>query len=334
MPESIYTQAEIDERLKSITDITADLHGWLLGQEARLDALTERVIALEGAEPEPEPEPQPGDKPAFMARPLHEPFNVSGGTDVVIEDFSFRGGTVEKPSGQAIRLYRVKRALIRNCDFENLIGAINIVECEDVVVEDCRGRNIGITGLIGNGRGNYVQFNTSIGGAVRRCRFLGGQTEDMISTWRSGGRSPDDPLVVEDNHLEGVIADTPLVRAWTSSSGTGVIVGDGAGHPNNGNMVVRRNILVNVGQIGVQHIDGDNLITEENIIIADRYSRNNQPWASWGDGTPRGVVRNNRYHFIGPDGSQRSGWFQHSTMRAENNVRDTSLRSTDYHIVL
>lgn len=321
MPYETYTRAEIDAVLAA--------------QSARIDALelltdnlATRVAALED---NPAP-PDPGV--AFMSRPplpasLRQ---VSNASDVVIDGGSIQGGTVNEPAGMGIRLFRVKRAVIRNIDFQNLIGGFELVECEDVVVEYCRGRNIG-NGQIGSGRSNYVQYNTSVGGAVRYCKFLGGRTEDMISTWRTGGRSASNPFLIEDNQLEGLIADSPQARAWTSRSGTGAIASDGSGSSNNGNITIRRNSFLNVGQVAVQHIDGPNLITEDNIIIGERYSLNNQPWASW-EGSPTGFVRNNRYNYVGPDGAPRAGWFHKPGMVAQNNIRDTSLNPADYRVRL
>lgn len=312
------TRAEFDELVG-----TVHTQGDALAGMAEL--VTEqgiRISALEGPgtpEPEPDPAPDPGpDEPVFMARPLRDPVVIRSATDVELSNFSIQGGAVDKPTGQGILLENVRRARITLVDFQNLIGGINIINCEDVEVADCRGRNIGISGQIGNGRGNFIQYNTSRGGAVRRNRFLGGQTEDMISTWRTGGWSADRPLIIEDNHLEGVLQDTATARRWTSRSGTGIIASDGAGHPNNGHITVRHNTLVNVGQVGLQHIDGSNLVTEDNLIIGERYALNNRPWASYG-GNPSGVIRNNRYMFYSPAGAPMGGWLHQPGMQQSGN---------------
>lgn len=283
-------------------------------------------------EPEPEPEPPPSDV-AFMTRPSRNLVNISDATDVELSNFSIAGGTVSSPQGIGITLTRVKGAKISFVDFQNLVGGIYLSQCENVVIEDCRGRNIG-DGTIGSGHSNYIQFADSRGGAVRRCRFLGGRTEDMVSTWHSGGWGVGQELVIEDNQLEGLIAATSTARHWTSSSGTGIIVSDGGGYAKNGYIIVRRNKLLNPGQVGLQLIDGPGLQVYENIIFGERYSLNNNPITSW-EGNPRGVVKDNRYRFIKGDGSEPSPWFHSgSQLQVTNNVRDTTLTAAALKVVL
>jgi hypothetical protein len=265
------------------------------------------------------------DEPPFMSRPRRDFISINGGTDVELTNFSINGGSVASPQGSAILIQNVNGVRITHVDYQNVIAGINIVGCTNIFIEDCRGRNIG-NNTIGWGASNYIQFNTSRGGAIRRNRFYGGQTEDMISTWRSGGWGVGNELIIEDNHLEGVIVDTnPLVRRWTRQSGTGIIMSDGTGHAYNGNIIVRRNILLNPGQVGLQHIDGPNLQTYDNIIYAEPYSLNNVPMASW-DGTPQGTVTNNRYRFLYGDGSASHPWWHSgSQLTVTGNIHDTTL---------
>lgn len=303
--------------------------------QAEFDALKAEVAALKAHTHDTAPlPPPPPTGSAFMSRPARAPVVISDATDVDLTGFSINGGTVSSPAGIGITLIRVKRAKVSFVDYQNLIGGIYLQDCEDVVIEDCRGRNIG-NSTIGSGKSNYVQFAGCRGGAVRRCKFLGGQTEDMISTWHSGGWGVGRELIIEDNQLEGLIVATPEARIWNRTSGTGVILSDGAGDPKNGYVIVRRNKLLNVGQVPLQLIDGPGLQAYENVIYSERYSLNNAPITSW-EGTPRGVVKDNRYRFIKGDGSEGAPWIHPggSGLVLTNNVRDMALTPTSLKVVL
>ena len=146
----------------------------------------------------------------------------------------------------------------------------------------------------------------------------------MISTWHSGGRGAGAELVIESNHLAGLVTDTSTARAWTSGSGTGIIISDGAGSAKNGYIIVRNNTLLTPGQVGIQHIDGPGLQTYGNVIYGERRAQNNNPMTSW-EGNPIGVVHDNRYYWINNDGSLPSPWFGYGSITSTNNVRDASI---------
>jgi hypothetical protein len=272
--------------------------------------------------------------PAFLSRPpLSSPIVISNASNIELSNFSYVGGTVNAPKDIVITLENVKKAWIHDIDFANVIGGIYVYQSEDVVIERVRARNVG-DGSIGSCHSNFIQFAESRGGAIRDNRFVGGRTEDMISTWHSGGWGLGMELVIENNQLEGLIADTPDARAWTSTSGTGIIISDGGGHPNNGWIIVRHNTLLNPGQVGIQHIDGPGLQTHDNVIYAEPYGPNNNSITSW-EGVPQGEVWNNRYRFIKSDGSEPAPWFHgQSQLNVHDNVYDTSLDPATLHVAL
>jgi hypothetical protein len=267
-----------------------------------------------------------------MSRPSSSAIVRDGGSSVVIENVSIQGGTVGNPTGIGITIRNVSGSIvIRNVDLANLQGGIYIHNCSGtLLIENVRSRNIGTKTAtnndIGSGKSNHIQIaESSFSGSIRNSRFLGGRTEDMISTWRSGGRGPGQELVIEDNRLQGLTADTATARAWDSTSGTGIIISDGTGSPKNGWIIVRRNTLLTPGQVGIQHIDGPGIQTYDNVIYGERRARNNNPVTSW-DGNPRGTVRNNRYYWTNQDGTLPSPWFHSgSGLTVTNNVRDSSI---------
>lgn len=268
------------------------------------------------------PPPPPDDGVPFLSRPARSPFTVDGGTDVELTNFSITGGSVSNPQGIAVTLRNVNGAHIHHIDVANCIGGIYLHNCTDVVIEDYRARNIG-NGTKGSGKSNYVQFAESRGGAVRNSTFIGGRTEDMISTWHSGGWGVGNELIIEDNHLEGYLTNQPNARAWISNSGTGIILSDGRGSSKNGHIIVRNNTLINPGQVGIQHIDGPNLKTYGNVVYGEANPRSNQPFASW-EGQPQAEVYDNVHRWYKPNGTPTSGWF-HVAVDFHDNTFDPNL---------
>lgn len=249
---------------------------------------------------------------------------------------SINGGTTQTVAGIGITVRNASNVTIRNVDLANLVGGIYLSNVSGtLIVEGVRSRNIG-NNTIGSGKSNHIQLaETQVTGFIRNNRFLCGQTEDMVSTWHSGGQSAAAPLVIEDNQLEGAIVDTAVCRRWTRTSGTGIILSDGAGSSKNGNIIVRRNTLLNVGQVSLQIIDGPNLQLYDNFIVAEPYGPNNNPMTTW-EGTPRGEAHHNRYDYVKADGSRPSPW-KHSGgsgMSFHDNVSDPSLDPASFRVVL
>ena len=293
--------------------------------------------------PTPQPTPQPTPTPAptsgvvpFLGRPDSAPIVRDGGSSVTISNVSIRGNSVTAPSGIGITIRNVHGTItIRNVDLANLIGGIYISQSSGtLVIQNVRSRNIG-DGTIGAGHSNHIQLaESSFSGTISDNLFLGGRTEDMLSIWHSGGRGSGAELIIEDNRLEGLVSDTSTARAWTSGSGTGIIISDGAGSANNGYVIVRRNKLLTPGQVGIQHIDGPGIQTYDNVVFAVKRSGNNNPMTSW-EGNPRGTVRDNRYCWTNSDGSQASPWFdQYGSLTVTNNVRDCSIDASALRVVL
>ena len=297
----------------------------------RIDALERRVTELE--KPDPAPAPPPPGVPAFLSRPAHAPYNIGGGAkDVLIENVSIRGGI-----GLAIYIQGVNGDIvIQDVDIADMVGHIFLQNCTGTLtIQRVRSRNAG-DGSIGSGKSNHIQLNgCTFDGAIRDSMFLGGKTEDMLSVYQSGGYGPGRELVIEDNALQGLVTDTPTVKAWTSASGTGIIVGDGPGSAKNGYTIVRRNTLLTPGQVGIQHIDGPGIQTYDNVIFGERRRYNNNPITSW-EGNPKGVIRDNRYWWTNEDGSHPGPWMHQnpSGMVLSGNVADSSIDPATLQVVL
>jgi hypothetical protein len=280
-------------------------------------------------------DPPPAEDPPFMTRTASFPVTVSGGTSALIEDIAIDGGSLHSVSGIGITISGVNGSvIIRNVDLEHLVGGIYIVDCTGTLtIENVRGRNIGDS-TIGSGHSNYIQFSRCVfDGSVSGCKFLGGRTEDMISIYQSGGAGVGAELIIEDNALQGLVADTADARAWTSSSGTGIIVGDSPGDSRNGNTIVRNNTLLTPGQVGLQHIDGPNIYTYGNTVLGEKRALNNNPMTSYA-GNPSGEVYDNTYYWTNNDDSHPSPSFGAGTMSVHDNTSDPTLDPADLAVTL
>lgn len=293
------------------------------------------------AAPTPAPTAAPTPAPAsggstFGSRPARAPIVISGGSNVTISNVSIDGGSVNSPQGIGITIRNVTGTItIRDVDLSDLVGGIYISQSSGtLIIENVRSRNIG-DGTIGAGHSNHIQLaESSFSGAIRDNLFLGGRTEDMVSTWHSGGRGSGQELVIEGNRFQGLVSDTSTARAWTSGSGTGLILSDGAGSSKNGWIIVRNNTFLTPGQVGIQHIDGPGLQVYGNVVYGEKRAKNNNPMTSW-EGNPRGTVRDNRYCWTNENGSQPAPWFtEYGSLTVTSNVKDCSINPATLRVTL
>jgi uncharacterized protein YkwD len=282
--------------------------------------------------PPPVITPTPTTTP-FLGFPTSPALAKSGG-GLEIKNLSFRGG------GVALVISNAASPYIHDCDFADAVGAIFLLNCTNVRVERCRFRNIG-DGTIGSGHSNYVQLNNCHGGAIRANKAIGGNTEDKISVYKSGGNSATDPLIVEDNELDGLNANTADAKAWTRGSGTGIILGDGSVGDY---IVVRNNTLLRPGQVGIQIIGGIGHQVYGNVLYADPRSPltdNNVGMSSYA-GSPQADVHNNRVYWRKNSGVENSHWWGAGTITdhpssadpLRNNWSDHSITPASLEVVL
>ncbi|MDQ1468090.1 MAG: hypothetical protein QOH10_2505, partial [Actinomycetota bacterium] len=166
------------------------------------------------------PPPPPPPAGTFLSYPHQgSPLSVSG-TDVVVSNKSWVGfGSV------ALVVSNVHNVYLHDLDFDSNVGDIFLINVTGTIrIENIRARNTG-NGTIGSGHSNVIQFNNSWQGApddgvsgVRNVSSFGGDTEDMISVYKSGGIDAAHPLVLDDLHLESPLP--PSSEAWSSGSGT------------------------------------------------------------------------------------------------------------------
>jgi hypothetical protein len=178
------------------------------------------------------------------------------------------------------------------------VGGVYVVNSTNVTVTWNRFQNIG-DGTIGSGHSNYVQFNRSTGGYIAHNKGIGGNTEDMISLFQSGGASASSPLIVEYNAFQGT--------NWTSGSGSGTMAGDAGGS----HIVVRYNTYLNPGQVGIGVPGGSDIHVLNNTTYGAQRGKSNVGIYVWnqGSGTCSGIeAGGNRVFWINASGKANPAW--------------------------
>lgn len=207
---------------------------------------------------------------------------VSGRSNVVIENLH-----ITNPNGACVVISNSSNVTIRN----STIGpcgdeGVYITDSDDVLVSGNyitetnkgvlahRSESIRVNEnvFVYTGR-NFVQFDKVNGpsssvSSNRGTNQLGGSNaEDLISLYQSNGTSSS-PIRVENNHLKD---------GGPSSSGTGILLGDGGGS----HQVAEGNILVNPGQVGIGVAGGYDMTIRNNSIYSSRQSWSNVGVYAW-----------------------------------------------------
>lgn len=227
----------------------------------------------------------------FGSRPRSGAIDLRDCHDLVISNKTFKnlGANVI-----AIRLINCHNVTIHKVDFINVAEGVYALDSTNIKVIDARYKNIiGPHERVGLNRGNFVQFHNVSGGRIDHNKGIGGDTEDVVSLYGSSD------IVVEDNQFEGT--------TWDSSSGSGIAIGDGGGSNNVG----RRNILVNIGQVGMFIAGGTNNSILDNVIYGEKRLNSNVGIyvAKYSSGTCSGAtVSGNKVRFWNEDGVLNGYW--------------------------
>jgi hypothetical protein len=258
----------------------------------------------------PSPAPTPVTVPRFGSRPASGPISLSGSAcqGVTIRDKTFRAlgtGVI------AISLSGCNGVTIDAVDFDTVAEGVFAYNSRNITIRNTRYSNIiGPHQRNGSHRGNLVQFDTVTGFLISGNKGKGGDTEDIVSLFKTNtGR-------VTGNQFEGT--------NWSSGSGTGIIAGDGGG---GSGVEIDDNVLVNPGQVGIQLINGNANVHDNVIYAAPRTGTSPNVGISTYGGTVSGArVTNERVYWRKNDGSQNPFWWGAGTpAQTGNNWRDTTL---------
>jgi hypothetical protein len=194
----------------------------------------------------------------------------------------------------AIALSGCNGVTIDAVDFDTVAEGVFAYNSRNITIRNTRYSNIiGPHERNGSHRGNLVQFDTVTGFLVSGNKGKGGDTEDIVSLFKTNtGR-------VTGNQFEGT--------NWSSGSGTGIIAGDGGG---GSGIEIDDNVLVNPGQVGIQLINGNANVHDNVIYAAPRTGTSPNVGISTYGGTVSGAsVTNERVYWRKNDGSQNPFWW-------------------------
>ena len=167
----------------------------------------------------------------------------------------------------------------------------------------------------GSGQGEVIQLNNSWQGSpsttttagIRYVKAYGGNTEDAISIYKSGGLDARHPLLIEGVHIEHPLSGT---LAWSSSSGTCVNLADDGGH----DILLRYSTFLNCGAVGISMNEpGHNVKARNNIVYGQRRPTSNVGLTQWSSGScvttcPGNEYRGNRVVWVKANASPSPMW--------------------------
>jgi hypothetical protein len=220
----------------------------------------------------------------------------------------------------AIALSNCSGVVIDSVDFDTVSEAIFAYNSSNITVKNVRYHNItGPHQRNGTHRGNFVQFDTVNGFLVDNNKGIGGDTEDIVSLYKSGNGK------VTNNEFQGT--------NWSSTSGTGIIIGDGG---SGNNVEVAYNTLVTPGQVGIQIIDGTGHKVHDNIVYSATRPGQVSPnvgMSSYG-GSPVASVYNNDVLWYKNDGSQNPYWWGAGSISVSGNNWHAALNPANLQVDL
>ncbi len=212
--------------------------------------------------PPPTP-PSPGSpwSVPFLSRTSSGPITCNGQSNVTISGKQFVNIGSDRSS---IRITNCNNVVITANDFKDVAQAVTVEDSTNVTISWNRYQNItGPHQRNGTNRANFTQWVNSRGGAIHDNKGVGGDTEDIVSIYKSGGKDAANPLIIERNAFEGT--------NWSSGSGSGMMIGDDGGS----HIIARNNTLLSPGAVGIGIPGGTSIKLLDNIIYGARRSLSN-----------------------------------------------------------
>jgi parallel beta-helix repeat protein len=258
----------------------------------------------------------------FLGRTPSGPIHLTNCSNVTVSGKQF-----VNIDDDAIVIEGCNNVTITGNDFSGDVGAVYAINSTNVTITWNRFQNIG-DGTIGSGHSNYVQFNNTWGGYVGHNKGVGGNTEDLISVYESGGASAASPLVIEYNAFEGT--------NWSSGSGSGSMLGDAGGT----HIVIRYNTYLSPGQVGIGVPSGTDIHVTDNTIYGAKRTSSNVGIYVWNQATAQcsGIeVARNQVKWYRDDGVANPYWDAGNcgTVAGESsNNWNASIDPASLHVVL
>ncbi len=224
-----------------------------------------------------------------MSNPDGNCVEIKESSDVVIED-----SEIGPCGGHAVTVDASSSVRIEGNTFTDSQSGVYAHASESISVVDNEFNDAGR---------NFVQFDKVSGAGNEISNNRGdnqlgdSDAEDFVSIYQSGG-TPDSPLLVVDNEFSG---------GGPSTSGSGIMVGDGGGS----HIVVTGNVLTSPGQVGIGVAGGNDIVVADNTIYSATHPWSNvgiYVWNQSDDECEDVEVRDNRVDWSDSDGSPNPSW--------------------------
>ena len=204
---------------------------------------------------------------------------VSGSKNVSIENCAFVDLFESGSSGVVpqigVEIYQVQGLFVEDCLFEFVSTGLYAADSEDVTFK----KNAIFNVLGPYPRGQAVQFARVSGtrNLISENYILNesgiSAPQDCINLFKSFG-TKDYPIRVENNLISG---DPTNGNQNQSSSGSGIMVGDGGG----AFQLIRQNQLDSPGQVGIGVAGGDQIVIVENVVRGEVTKYSNVGISVW-----------------------------------------------------
>lgn len=269
--------------------------------------------------------------PAFGSRPSSIWLEFHGQSNLVISNLFFNQFVV---GADLLGFYGCNNITIADCDFDTMPVA-TAANRKAIYFQGCTGTLILTRCRSKQPAHDFMQMNTThMVGEISHNKVRGATalTEDMISLFRSGGIDATHRLNIFDNHLDGGDPVTG-VPGYTSSSGTGINVGDSALDVNTGFVDIHDNTVLSAGQAGIAVAGGNDYTIDRNILYSIQTATSNVGVSIWKNGgsvvCQNVEAINNRVRWLNSAGSS-NGSFQNGNCGtianwATNNFNDTTI---------
>lgn len=281
------------------------------------------ITAAIAAPPPPPPPSTPWSVP-FLGRTPSSALVISnrnGGPP--ISGLQFQG-----LSGVALILQNCQNLTVTANDFDTCVGGIFTLNCQNITLTWNRFHEIGGSSTVGSGKNNLIQLNNTTGAYIGNNKGIGGRTEDMFSIYMSSGADAAHPIIVENNALEGT--------DWTSSSGSGVMIGDAGGS----HIVVRKNTVLTPGQVGIGIVGGADNHVVNNVLYDVRRVNDNVGLSCYNPSgsNPFGPheISGNRVFWLDANGNPNPIWIGAGTVTQTppNVLQDPTINPALLHVTL
>ena len=271
--------------------------------------------------------------PLFGTRPTTAFQEYHSVNDLVISNQWFNQFT---PGADLLGFYGCNNITVQDCDFGPMPGDASASGRKAIYLQGCTGNLTIIRCRFKNPAYDAIQLNTTnMVGQITDCRIRGttANSEDLISLFQSGGVDATHRLKIWNVRIDGNDPSTGI-PGYTSSSGTGINIGDDAQVTSTGFVDIYDCTVYNAGQAGIAVAGGNDQTIDGNLLYSIQTATSNVGMSIWQNGgsivCQAIEARQNRVFWINASSGLNNGLFQNGNCGtianlSDNNFNDTTL---------